>query len=209
MESSVSCHATDETLERYAMGRLAGPYLEQFETHLLMCAYCQEALTFTETYLESIRSASQALRRASSSTVQPWYQKLLLRPTPAWCLGLSACAILIIAGDQWRSLHPSPEALPTIMLESTRGAEVQATSSMPARKPFVLMLDMTDLQPLPQCKLEIVDALGQPVFEARQLSARNTLSAAITTGLPAGVYYIRLYTPSSELLREYGLKIAD
>ncbi len=209
MQPPASRHATDEILEQYAMGGLAERELEEFENHLLVCANCQEALRFTDSYLEGMRGASRELRRQAASRARPWYDKFPVLPAPAWVLATATFAFLVIAGDQWRSFRPDTEPLSLVRLESTRGAETAVNSTTLAQKPFLLMLDLTDLQPLPRYKLEIVDAVGHPVFESNPSPANNTLRTKIAEGLPAGVYYVRLYDPHSELLREYGLKVRE
>ena len=66
------------------------------------------------------------------------------------------------------------------------------------------MLDLTDLLPLPQYRLEIVDAAGRAVFGSSAAPENNKLRATVAKGLPAGTYYVRVY--GQELLREYGLE---
>jgi hypothetical protein len=54
----------------------------------------------------------------------------------------------------------------------------------------------------------VVDAVGTPVWsgDATEPPAGNVISARIDTRLPAGVYWIHLYSASGELLREFGLR---
>jgi len=205
MQTGENRHASEELLEQYSMGRLAGSDLEWVESHLLVCAYCQDALASSDTYVMSIRSAARELRRQTAEVPQPWYGKLFDLPKPAWALGMAALALLIVAGAVGPWLHRAGAPPAIVVLQSTRGSALN--SGAPAGKPLVLMLDLTDLQPLPQYKLEIVDTLGHPVFQSAAAPARNSLRAALAKGLPAGMYYVRLYAPGRELLREYGLKV--
>ena len=207
MQTGENRHASEELLEQYSMGRLAGSDLEWVESHLLVCACCQDALASSDTYVMSIRSAARELRRQTAEVPQPWYGKLFDPPKPAWALGMAALALLIVAGAGGPWLHRAGAPPAIVVLQSTRGSALN--SGAPAGKPLVLMLDLTDLQPLPQYKLEIVDTLGHPVFQSAAAPARNSLRAALAKGLPAGMYYVRLYAPGRELLREYGLKVLD
>jgi hypothetical protein len=125
-------------------------------------------------------------------------------PKPVWVLGLAALALLVAAGRQWPSIHHSAAQPALVILESNRGAESPLNSSTPAAKPFTLMLDLTALPPLPQYRLEIVDAAGRAVFGSTAAPDNNKLRATVAKGLPGGTYFVRVYGP--ELLREYGLQ---
>jgi hypothetical protein len=96
-----------------------------------------------------------------------------------------------------------------VLLESTRGTESSPDSSTPGGKPFLLVLDLTDLQPLAQYRVQIVDDAGHPVFQSSAAPDHNRLRTTVARGLRGGIYYVRLYAPGQELLREYGLKVLD
>jgi hypothetical protein len=59
-------HATDDTLERYAMRSPPAPESERLEEHLLVCAGCQDRLTATDQYVAAMRSAAAAIRRSGT-----------------------------------------------------------------------------------------------------------------------------------------------
>jgi|ERR1700733_1313027 hypothetical protein len=196
MQFGTGRHASDELLEQYSMGRLDEQASQDLEEHLLICAGCQDNLAFTDAYRKSMGRAAVDLRKAGAQTgAQPRFWL----PKPVWAL--AAMVLLIAAGSRWPSIH-HPSAPPAlVLLQSNRGA---ASSSVPTAKPFTLMLDLTDLLPLPQYRLEIVDAAGRAVFGSSAAPENNKLRATVAKGLPAGTYYVRVY--GQELLREYGLE---
>jgi hypothetical protein len=71
------------------------------------------------------------------------------------------------------------------------------------------VLDLTDLPQLPEYKVEIVDVRGRPAFKSNGSYQNGKLQVALTEGLPAGVYFVRLYAPLRDLLREYELTVRD
>lgn len=208
MHPAAMQHASEEVLERYAMGRLGEPELEQFECHLLMCADCREGLEFTDSYLTAMRSAARELRRRAAAS-RPWYRGLLATPAPVCIAAMAASVVLIIAGDSWRPLRRADEPPPVVVLESSRGADTPADSSTLAGEPFVLKLDLTGLQLLPQYCLEIVDIQANIVYQSSPAPSESRVSATVVKGLPAGDYYVRLYDRNRELLREYGLRAVN
>jgi hypothetical protein len=70
-----------------------------------------------------------------------------------------------------------------------------------------MALDSTDLTALASYTVQIVDAAGHPVLETSAVQANHQVRASVPRGLPAGMYYVRLYAPGQELLREYGLHV--
>ena len=206
-------HASDEVLEQYSMGSLDVRESQALEEHLLICADCQDNLAFTDAYRKSVRSAALELRRQGSAQATPhgkkWFRGLVGLPKPVWILGMTALALLVAAGRQWPSIHHSAAQPALVILESNRGAESPLNSSTPAAKPFTLVLDLTALPPFPQYRLEIVDAAGRAVVGSTAAPANNELRATVAKGLPAGMYYVRVYAPGPELLREYGFPVGN
>jgi hypothetical protein len=204
-----NCHATDDQLDRYATGHLGEPELGELEEHLLLCPNCQDELAVTDAYWMGIRGAATELRRQTTAEARPWFRRLFAVPKLAWALGVAALALVVFAGTRWLPFHQASTPPALVLLESTRGAEPPLNSSTHAGKSFTLILDLTGLPPLPQYRLEIVDAAGRPVFHSGAGPVDNRLRATVAQGLPGGMYYVRLYTPGQELLREYGLQAVD
>jgi hypothetical protein len=95
----------------------------------------------------------------------------------------------------------SPFAL---VLETSRGSELQHA---PAQRPLDLSLDITALPALPSYQLETVDARGTIQAQSSAKASEGRVKASIEKGLRSGSYFVRLYSPSRELLREYGLQV--
>jgi hypothetical protein len=64
--------------------------------------------------------------------------------------------------------------------------------------------DLTGLAEDSSYRLEIVDQTGQTVRQGKLTRAQNGIQVR---GLGAGLYFVRVYLPAGELLREYGLRI--
>ncbi|MGA2594257.1 MAG: zf-HC2 domain-containing protein [Bryobacteraceae bacterium] len=200
-------HADDDLLERYSMGRLAGPELERFEEHLLICPQCQDNLASADAYVGGIRSAAAEFEQQSTVAGRPQSRRLFNLPRPAGVLGLAALGLFLAAGIEWRLLHRSSAPPALVVLKATRGTENPSNAATPAGKPFILILDLTDLRPLSGYRLEIVDGAGHRVFESAAAPANNKLQTTVAQGLPAGMYYVRVYAPGADLLREYGMQV--
>lgn len=200
MQYSGDRHPSPEDLESYSMGRLDGPKLAAFEEHLLCCEECQEALALEDAVTQGMRDAGSLLQhRVTPSRTRRF------RPAWAFGLGLVTLALLIFGGIEWSSLRRAGLPAATVLLQATRGSENPAAIA-PAGRPITLVLDLTDLPQLPQYQLEIVEANGHSVLHAVAGSRDNRLQT-IVRGLSKGAYFVRVYSPSGELLREYALTV--
>ena len=193
-------HAADEILERYSMNRLAGPELAEFEEHLMACEPCQDRLTREDSIRQLVRDGAAELQRPRAAV--RWRL-----PRLAWTAGLVAAGLLVFLGIQWPSLRRSAAPPAVILLQTTRGTENPTLAAAPAGKPLMLVLDLTDLQQFSEYTLEIVDAGGHPAFQSSGSPQNNRLQATLSRGLAAGAYFVRVYTPARELLREYALSV--
>jgi len=68
---------SDETLETYALGRLADPAGARFEEHLLTCRFCQDRLAETDEYILAASKAAAMLVKDRPGAATPF-----LVPTP-------------------------------------------------------------------------------------------------------------------------------
>lgn len=207
MQLGNDSHASDEVLEQYSMGRLNAQTLKTFEEHLLICATCQDNLEAMDAYRASMRTAARDLRRQAGTRTQEWGVPLFRLPKPVWGLAAAAMVLLVFAGTRWYPTHGAALPPAVVLLQSNRGADNSLNSTMPSAKPFTMILDVTDLPLLPQYRLEIVDADGRSVFGSSATRESHQIRATIRTGLPAGMYFVRVY--GTELLREYGLEARD
>jgi hypothetical protein len=192
-------HASDGVLERYSMGCLAGPELAEFEEHLLVCETCQDRLAREDRIRQQVRDAGAVLARPRAAV--RWRL-----PKLAWALGLVVVGLGVFAGIERQSWRRSTAPAAVILLRTTRGTENPALAA-PAGKPLTLVLDLTDLQQFSEYTLEIVDAGGHPAFQSKGPPQNSRLLATLTRGLAAGAYFVRVYTPGGELLREFALAV--
>jgi len=201
-------HADEDTLERYSRGRLRGPDNDAFEEHLLVCERCQNALASMDSYLDAMRIASAEERRDPQSGKAPWIERLFQMPKLAWAFGLAAAAILILAGIGYPTLRRAPSPA-VVVLEANRGAGGIDGIAAPARKPLELVLNLNGVTVLRTYRLQIVDAAGHAQFQSEVAAQDGKLQATIRKGFQAGAYFVRLYGPNQDLLREYALRIAN
>ncbi len=117
---------------------------------------------------------------------------------PSWVLALASVGlafILVRAGD---FLHaPTPQS---VTLFAMRGDLPGARAIAGER--LALSPDITGLRSFPSYRVEVVDAVGRPVARAEWKQ-----SPVITPRLAAGMYFVRIFSPEGELLREYGLAV--
>jgi hypothetical protein len=190
MMPEIHRHMDTEELERYSMGDIAQPDAERIEEHLLLCELCRRQLEETELYVTAMRRAAAELQ------LQPEKRSWWRRHFPA--LTLAACVIVIVVlALPWGSQQP-PIA---VNLVATRANAGQAA---PAGHPLLLHPDLTGVLPALSYRLEMVNRDGGPVWGGVLLPPE---AGARIPRQPAGTYFIRLYTRSGELLREYGLEI--
>jgi hypothetical protein len=73
-----------------------------------------------------------------------------------------------------------------------------ATAS--AGTPLDLKIDLKDVRPAAAYRVEVVDASGRRIWF-------GGTPAHLAKGLSRGIYWVRLFTDSDELLREFGLTV--
>ena len=195
---SPSRHVPDEELERYSLAGAAGEEFARLEEHLLICESCRARL---EEYDLVARSMAGAAARWRSEHPRSEPKRWPLAP-----LLLSAAAILLLALGALRINQGGAEnhgQAVAIALSTTRGAAPRAHA--PALRPLDLQPDVTGVAPSLHYDLEVVDRVGGKV--ARVQTDGHTASRI--PGLQAGLYFVRLYSPAGDLLREYALSVAN
>jgi len=197
-------HAADEQLERYSLRSLAEPDLAELEEHLLVCTHCQERLQEIDAYTSAMRGAAAKLEQTEESRRRFWTRVSSL-PTfrkAGWAMSVAALLLAVVAVRvSWQATHSNrPLAL---SLEASRGSELRHA---PAHRPLNLSLDVTGL-PAAAYRIEIVDAAGSRLAESRAVATQATVRTRVPDGLRTGTYFIRVYSPARELLREYGLQV--
>jgi hypothetical protein len=194
--SEMHCHVDAEDLERYSMGTSpleATPFIEE---HLLTCDSCRNRLRETDAYLLAMRTSSQQFRRNEKAAKRREWR------IPAWfpVMATVACGIVLVVATP-RFIRPNG---PAVAVSLTALRSDGAGNSAPSGRELMLRPDLTGLAEDSSYRLEIVDQTGHTVQQGTLTRAQNGIQVR---GLGAGLYFVRVYLPAGELLREYGLRI--
>jgi hypothetical protein len=189
-------HLGAEDLEKYSMGTSSPEETARVEEHLLACEGCQERLRENDEYLLAMRTASQQIRRDEKSAKPREWR------FPAWLPALAAvaCALLVVAVLTLRSGRPGPAVAVSLTALRSNGAGISA----PSGRELLPRPDLTGLAESSSYRLEVVDETGHPVRQGKVERAQKGIQIP---GLGAGLYFVRVYLPAGELLREYGLEV--
>ena len=201
MMQPISDHVPEGELEQYCLGGLNDARSNCLEEHLLLCEACRVRLTETEEFLAAMREAGGQVRaqeRGKSATGVvaghagggSWLRQVA---------PVVLAAVLAVSGAVWysqRSGAPAPAAF-AVELTAVRGA---ASGQAPAGRSLLLKLDLTGLNDGQPFAGEVVDAAGNRV-------ARFPVNDPRLKAFAAGSYFVRIYTSSGSLLREYALTV--
>jgi hypothetical protein len=114
-------------------------------------------------------------------------------------------AVLMVAAGMWLSRLDLGAAHPfAVDLAATRGAAIEAQA--PAGRWLLLRLDLSNLPASSGYRAEMVNRSGNRVWQAT-VPARGSKADFKVPGTQPGVYFVRVYRPPGELLREYGLEV--
>lgn len=208
MHTGMGAHADEELLERYSMGTLPEPDLARFEEHLLVCSHCQDRLNEMDGFLAAFRTVAPGLR-VQAAAEHPWKRWFSTPAFPRFALA-GSLALLVLAflvGRVW-NVRPGGELTPaTVVLQLARGPESGGVSEAPAARPLTLEADVTQLPEAAAYGVEVVDTANKRMFYTEAKASQGKLRVSISRTLDPGSYYVRLYSPSEELLREFGLQV--
>jgi hypothetical protein len=194
-----NCQIREEEFERYSMGAMPEEAIAPFEEHLLICESCQHRLAQTDVYVAAMRQASARLRSETLKPRLPWLRFPRLVPA------LAGLAMVIVAAGWWLGRMDVGEAHPfAIDLAATRGSSIEATA--PAGRWLLLRLDLSNLPASPAYRVEMVDRSGNRVWQTHVPAHESKAYFKVPKTQP-GVYFVRLYRPPGELLREYGFEV--
>ena len=188
-------HMDGEELEQYSVGTSTPEQTAALEEHLLTCDECRNQLQHTDEYVLAMRSAASHERRAARSRQREWR-------FPTWfpVFAAVACGLLLFAAVRfWQS--PARPAV-SVDLVAMRGAGI--TGAAPAGRALRLHPDLTGLAASPSYRIQVVDQTGREVRQTLMEASRGDVQFK---GLSAGVYFVRVYLPAGELLREYSLEV--
>jgi hypothetical protein len=177
------------------MGASSPDETSQIEEHLLICEDCRNRLRETAGFVNSVQMAARQWRRDERAARGHGWS------IPAWFPVLAAVCGLVLIAVAIRVVRPHGPAV-AVSLTAFRGAG--AGSIGPSGRELTLQPDLTGLAEAPAYRLEIVDQTGRPV---RLATLTRTVGGVNVPALGVGLYFVRLYLPVGNLLREYGLEI--
>lgn len=205
MQLRTNDHPSEESLESYALGSLEEPVLGELEEHLLLCSQCQDQLKEIDTFQAAMRSAAATLERETESRKRLWTR--LSGALTARRLAWTMAVVAIVVGGLAMRERLRPTALSpalALVLETSRGSEVRHA---PAGRTLDLSLDAKGLPSYSLYDVETVDASGSVEARSTATVSNGLIRTSLPSGLPTGNHFIRVYSPSRELLREYGIVI--
>ena len=207
----INDHLSDDILEMYSMGRLAEDQAAPIEDHLLVCPACQAKLTETDEFVQLIKkgAANPPAPRRSMFSWSGFSLSWLfpgLRLVPLQVLGVTCAVAAGLLVLSWQTVgRIGGNQAQNVFLDSSRGRPSVASAA--TGRPINLKVDLTQLPSAAHYRMEIVDALGALVWRHAAAPTGPTLTVAVGRDLRRGNYWVRLYKPDGELLREYGLRI--
>lgn len=210
MSLKFSHHPEDEQLEEYSNSTLAEDTVPQLEEHLLVCSVCQNRLRESDDYIRAMRSAASAWPKTETKRRffgdPAWIFNLGRKPVLALGVVLIACVSVVVMSRIGSHLNSQQQPV-AVMLTAMRGSET-SPASVPAGRPLLLSIDVRGLPSSAAYDLEIVKVDGELVWAGTAEAARDSIRKEVPKRLDRGLYFVRVYAPSSsELLREYGLRI--
>jgi hypothetical protein len=197
-------HGTDDQLELYALDRLADAELPQLESHLMICEVCREKLDEIGDFALAMREAAPARPEPAPKAVAADWLRWLRRPTfsigPAFAVLAVATGIAVmrILSNGPTTFAPSA----SLQLTASRG-EMPFTG--PARQLVLTLVDGSrEGGPF---RVEVVNVTGAPAWSGMAERVPAGAEVRVTRRLTPGVYFLRLYSPAGDMLREYGFRI--
>jgi hypothetical protein len=186
----------DDLVESYSFGHLTTLGSAAFEEHFLLCGACQERLHASDQYVMAAKAAGAQMARRRPARAAMAVATMVFG-------GLS----LFLMGQH----RPAVRNTSRIRLASLRGGADAALRHAASSGRLILDVDTSRLPAAGDCRLQIVDHSGQPVWEQRVRVTAPTGSVTVEVDqvLAAGRYWVRLYGPelSEDPWREYGFEI--
>ncbi|HWC95735.1 MAG TPA: hypothetical protein VG456_03270 [Candidatus Sulfopaludibacter sp.] len=182
-------HLDEEEIESYSLQATPEEDVARLEEHLLICPECRERVEASDVFVSSMEAAASEIRRESARPVR-WFT--LPRMTLALAAGILIASILF---PRYTSRENPPYA---VSLSAMRGSA--SGGKAPAGRPLFLQLDLNGIASAEYLRIEIVSESGEKVWQ-------DSYPGHPVRPLTTGIYFVRLYSPGDELLREYGLEI--
>jgi len=201
---------SDETIEKFLIGKLDAADTERFEQHFLACPTCVERLEAQESFLIHFKAVAPEfeVRRSPSPVRQSFWSRAFgfIWGRPALVFGATLALALAVFVPTRRS---APEVAVDLVLR--RGLPADDAATVPAGNRLNLTLDVSEL-PLEQSyAVEFISADGSTLASGRVNPQDGKLHWK--TGLTgrSGLYWVRVYrnenSKPGELLREFALRV--
>jgi len=185
------------------MGILPADRLTAFEEHFLACESCQDQLLAMEVFVNAVRSASPKLRKAGRAG----WEGFFVWPRPAWIASAALAVTVLLIARTWMSAPALAPEVAMVLLQVTRGIEGRSVANAAAGQPVALTIDLREIAPAASYRFEIVDSGGRAVADRTVAPENGKIVQTFDKGLAAGRYFVRLYAPGSDLLREFSLAV--
>jgi hypothetical protein len=194
--------------ERYLLGEMTGPELDEFEEHMFVCSECADAVksgaAFTQNAREVFRESPGLFRKRPGTAGErtPFFSKWFTFPTLA--TSFASLALLCVAGYQQFVVIPgvrselaeatAPQGPADVIAvrRISRGAE--AAQAIPASaKRFTLSFDV-GRDTAGEYTAEVRDSGGHALFLTDGLKAQDgtVLLNIYRSRFPAGLYKVVL-----------------
>jgi len=206
LQTTIGLHVPEETLMSYASGHLPENALRDVEEHMLMCESCQSALETIDDHMRAGAEAAREIREQSKKRKKARAWSLVFSGRSAvWAVVLAAAVILAVPAA--RRKGPVAQNPPIeISLTAERGT-AQARVPHTESSHLTLKIDSSELPNLPVYRLQLVDAAGKDIWSGSAPNIDGQIRAGIPQALGYGQYWVRLFTPDSHQLREFGLTV--
>lgn len=189
------CQMDADEFERFILGRTSAEETERFEEHLLICDKCRDRYEEGERYVVAMRAASADLLREEAAKPSRWRWPQLVP-----LLACAALLAIVVAGVI--RFNSSPTPLLAVQLTAVRGTV--PGGAVPAGRSMALTPDLIGIANPGPYRLEIVDERGSVNWQGAYNPAAGP---AKVPAQRAGAHFVRVYSTSGELLREYGLDV--
>lgn len=194
-------HMDGDEVERYSTGTICEAESTRIEEHLLVCEVCRNRVTESDEQLAALRRAAMDWRRQPRrETLRIWFPRLIPALSAVCLAGLLALVGL------WLGSRTTATQAYAVNLISTRGSGIGEKA--PQNRPLNLSLELSGIAVHPSFRVEIVNRQGTVLWEGTA-QPRHSKAAITVPGMHAGLYFVRVYSPSGDLLREYGIDVGN
>jgi hypothetical protein len=190
--------------------RLSESDAAPLEEHLLMCDPCQAKLQQIDDFVLAMKQ--EASDSPLTTVSGGWWVRLhdLLRNGLALTPGRAALAgaMVVLSAvavvDRPRAADGPPVA---VTLKALRGGGAGFSATAPAGRPLALAIEVPDIAPCAQCRVEMVNDAGRTAWSGLAPITDGRLVITASVELGSGVYWVRLYTGGADPAREFGLRL--